>query len=657
MAVVYKSQKRDPYVARITLCKGIPFYGFHIGYRFYLKIYLLNPSRISRLADLLRGGAVGRQFFQPYEAHIPYILGFMVDFNLYGCGFVDCENVKFRTPIPSAEDVGPDALWNDETIGNDMLLPEDKFPRMSYCALEVDVQIQDILNQRQIAPRLLHHNFIERTNPLPPDMKLVHSLAELWKDDARRRGLAGQASTEVLSMTSSCRDASTRWIHEDEYMEKIRDIIDDERRRSNKPFSGFDNFVRRKPSEGLVKTVMDSVKDFFPENQSEYGVFIGPPSAETIRNIEEDVEIDEDLINQVVAEAEAGADFVDDIASEGEELVVGVQSKQAISTSIVGQKSNAGRLVSTKGQLTTGNLHVAGAAFPDEGDFDIPMEFYSKTAPKRLASPIDLNTTPVKIRKIDLSYPLSSKSSNNEVSFSKVPSGQSLPSGYPIVKSPTPENLSRLSQKKPSQKSLVGKLTPVCSSQPPSTFDPSFSPSANNLDHTIITGQFPYIPLTLRMLSNVLPEERIMPIISKIEESFDSTLSRTTLYYSKPAPSDSGLAITMDSMGLPPKMYQGAYYSNEKDVPLRPREYAGREFKLQSITVPFLPDFNPTGGLSSVIRTYIPEPKSLPSFRVWEIGQPPPSRVDTDCWLEELRVKSTGNMGERSDREVLSQVG
>lgn len=659
MAVVYRSQKRHPYVARITLCRGIPFYGFHVGYRFYLKIYLLNPSRISRLADLLRGGAVGRQFFQPYEAHIPYILGFMIDFNLYGCGFVDCENVKFRTPIPSAEDVGPDALWNDETIGSDMLLPEDEFPRLSYCTLEVDVQIQDILNQRQITPRLLHHNFIERTNPLPPDVKLVHSLAELWRDDARRRGLAGQSSTDVPPMTSSSRDISTRWIHEDEYMEKIRDIIDDERQRASKPFSGFDNFVRRKPFEGLVKTVMDSVKDFFPENQSEYGVFIGPPDAETIRNIEEDVEIDEDLINQVVAEAEEGGDFVDDMdapASEGsEELVMGVQSEQVIPTPMMDQDST-GRLVSTKRQLITGNLHVASSVFLEEGDFDIPMEFYSKTSPKRLASPIDLNPTPVKIRKFDLSYPLTSRSSNNGVSVPKVPSDQSLLNGYPIVKSPTPKTTLPLTQEKTPQNSLVGKITSACSSKLPPTLGSLFSSSAN-LD-LMITGQFPYFPfLILHMLNDVLLEKRTIPIISKVEEAFDSALFCTTLCYDKLAPSDSELAITMESIGLPPKMYQGAYYSNEKDVPPRPREYAGREFKLQSNTVPFLPDFNPTGDLSSVLRTYNPESKPLPSFRVWEIEQPPPSRADTDHWLEELKVKSIKNMGEIPNRQILSQVG
>ena len=71
------------YVAHISLVKGIPFYGFYVGYRFYFKIYLLNPLNSSRLADLLRQGAVMKRSLQPYESHIQYIPQWMCDYNLY----------------------------------------------------------------------------------------------------------------------------------------------------------------------------------------------------------------------------------------------------------------------------------------------------------------------------------------------------------------------------------------------------------------------------------------------------------------------------------------------------------------------------------------------------------------------------------------------
>jgi DNA polymerase zeta len=34
--------------------------------------------------------------YQAHEAHIPYILQFMIDYNLYGMNLVNLENVKFR---------------------------------------------------------------------------------------------------------------------------------------------------------------------------------------------------------------------------------------------------------------------------------------------------------------------------------------------------------------------------------------------------------------------------------------------------------------------------------------------------------------------------------------------------------------------------------
>lgn len=34
--------------------------------------------------------------YQPHEAHVPYILQFMIDYDLYGMSHVILKNVKFR---------------------------------------------------------------------------------------------------------------------------------------------------------------------------------------------------------------------------------------------------------------------------------------------------------------------------------------------------------------------------------------------------------------------------------------------------------------------------------------------------------------------------------------------------------------------------------
>ena len=42
------------------------------------------------------------QSFQPFEAHIPYKLQFMIDYNLHGMNFMDVSDAQFRLPLPSS---------------------------------------------------------------------------------------------------------------------------------------------------------------------------------------------------------------------------------------------------------------------------------------------------------------------------------------------------------------------------------------------------------------------------------------------------------------------------------------------------------------------------------------------------------------------------
>ncbi|KAI8161396.1 DNA polymerase zeta catalytic subunit [Colletotrichum sp. SAR 10_70] len=118
------------FVARITLVKGVPFYGFHVGYRFFLKIYMFNPIVMTRLADLLQQGVILKKKFQPYEAHLQYLLQFMTDYNLYGCGYLDASDVFFRGPIPSYDVEGNSQhLWHDHSIPRGRVLEDLSLPR------------------------------------------------------------------------------------------------------------------------------------------------------------------------------------------------------------------------------------------------------------------------------------------------------------------------------------------------------------------------------------------------------------------------------------------------------------------------------------------------------------------------------------------------
>lgn len=65
-----------------------PFYGFHRNQHQFFKIFLYNPHYIKRVTKLLENGAILGKVFQPYESHIPYLLQFFIDYNLYGMGFL-----------------------------------------------------------------------------------------------------------------------------------------------------------------------------------------------------------------------------------------------------------------------------------------------------------------------------------------------------------------------------------------------------------------------------------------------------------------------------------------------------------------------------------------------------------------------------------------
>ncbi len=93
-------KEKRQYINAIHLVKGVPFYGYHVGWRYFLKISFTDPQLNLRLQTILESGRVMRTRFQPYENHIRHQLQFMLDYNLFGCDYIDLDEVHFRLPIP-----------------------------------------------------------------------------------------------------------------------------------------------------------------------------------------------------------------------------------------------------------------------------------------------------------------------------------------------------------------------------------------------------------------------------------------------------------------------------------------------------------------------------------------------------------------------------
>ena len=75
------------------LVHGVPFFGYHNEPRPFIKIFLSNPSLVTRASAALSSGAVLGVQLQPCEAHIPFMLQFGIDYNVSGMDYLHCSTV------------------------------------------------------------------------------------------------------------------------------------------------------------------------------------------------------------------------------------------------------------------------------------------------------------------------------------------------------------------------------------------------------------------------------------------------------------------------------------------------------------------------------------------------------------------------------------
>ncbi|RMZ85192.1 hypothetical protein DV738_g284, partial [Chaetothyriales sp. CBS 135597] len=595
LAVSYRANPYDgrhKYVAHISLVKGVPFYGFHVGYRFYLKIYLLNPLHMTRLADLLREGAVMKRVLQPYESHLQYIAQWMCDYNLYGCAYIDCARVKFRSPVPRYAEM-TDLLhqWHDRSIPAEDISDEFQLPKQSHCSLEVDVCVQDILNRNDIEPRPIHHDFIERLKPIPEGAKLVQSMAGLWKDEARRRqmrvggkDLTSSPFPRDILVTMSADPRSTNaggWIHEDEFMERVAEIAAEERRDSEGPGVTFDTFVKPNPLEAAVQTALESVEDFYPHRM--HRLTAGKAGDEPSHR--EQVVVDEDTLDRFTQE-DGDTLSATDLSDSDASVSNRAQDRAGESAQYNIQKKEEANAPPEPAPLPRARKRRKLLKDADDMLPDMPSSEEDKTQAKQ---------------------PLTAIPRSSQVS--KLP--------FPVVKDPqllhTQLRLSQKSDSTGSQKETDSQSAPKTAS--------AYSAES--------------------------------PAVTQVEQLHFAHSSRPSegaelLIFAARPPTSDFVSSTLRDEGLPDVIYQQAYYSNEDDVPDRAQEYAGREFKLESVTVPYLPDFDPQaksaatyGNKPAVLLDRAAEEAKDNQKRKrctlprWSIDAVPPSRAQVEEWLEE----------------------
>ncbi len=742
---------KTAFVAHITLVKGVPFYGYHVGYRFFLKVYMLNPTHMTRLADLLRQGTVMKKFIQPYESHMQYQLQWMCDFNLYGCAYVDCSQVNFRQPVPAFLDMsGTTHKWHKGTIPPPFISSAEVLPRQSHCSIEVDVQVQYIVNRLDIKSRPLHHDFIERKNPIDPDEKLVHSMAGLWRDETRRRkaqmGITDPGSSpfppEVLiSISADPRNSQPGgWIHEEEYRERVFGIMKDEKEMSDGQKLSLDNFVEKAPFEAWIKTTLESVEDLFPQNLKYLAM---PQKAADVDGvlsggrIDQEAEVDESRV-MLFEEEDFPYDSDEDLAREmeisqveqfdhpvkdGENLEVNTnytarpgddefaeQFRDPLDPAPFGEAQGP---TSSTEMEALGIRDTGDYSHAEEDAFEIPSEYASDitAATKRCAmegnrhpkseslqrkrksthdersSSIDVYKSRLDNRtKMDHSHSgadvtseltngfkasllmhsdlIPQRQEENLVKYSLLkPSSQdggnvngasgNRTLSFPVVKDPQdPNTILRLSQRSNSP-----KRSSQASKAKSASFDLSKERESGISSSSRNPSTWPLLPPTL-------PSTQVLQVALHIHRVCNVPTPGSVRLFAQAPPTALDVSQDLQNPRFPTIIYPDAHYSDERDVPEHVRAYAGKEFKLESTTVPYLPDFDPTGTSlasfgekPSIVVDRVAEEKSYKKrrracgLRTWEIDERPPTGSEVQSWL-----KGQDGMAKSQKVEYLSQI-
>lgn len=754
------------FVGHISLIKGVPFYGYSVGYKFFLKIYMLNPLHMTRLADLLRQGTIMKKVIQPYESHLQYLLQWMCDYNLYGCAYIDCSKVKFRSPVPNYLDMNSTAhQWHNRTILPSLISDSEVIPRQSHCSIEVDICVQHILNRLDVKSRPIHHDFIERNSSLATEEKLVQSMAGLWRDETRRRkarmgendpGSSPFPPEVLISVSADPRNTQVGgWIHDKEHMERIELIIEDECQKSDGRRIGFDGFVKNQRLENQVETSLESVENLFPENlaravisrlaiqaaadEAQEAVVEMPEVDESrLLSFEEDefpYESDEELARELDKSQRKQSDRVEENIEEcvnpgingqaddnGKKHAEDLTARRATE---VPRSAPLAKVLDITGSTEFEKMGIRNTGNYDHADndaFEVPSEYAGYISAERSNGPlreypqdrkrrrltdgnlfqttcIDVPNHPCEYNsrqnhsvsvkdlsqlrdKPDLGH-LAALSSERLDRMSRLhgdslrkrkflPSQEGLNSviasktlSFPVVKDPyDPNTISRLSQTstsdiKGSQESKTKSVS----------FPPSSEPSSSAFSVPMVESMRSLTPF------RKLPSQ-VSQCSSKFLQVFNIELRKKTWLLTFEPPRYSEILFELRSERYPSIIYQDAHFSNEKDVPERVREYAGKEFRLEGGTVPFLATFDPTAtspaSRGEKLRIVVDKSNEARlsrrrrmacGLRTWEIEEMPPSRPQVQSWLEEQSKatpafpnKGTDDDGILSTKMGLSQI-
>jgi DNA polymerase zeta len=140
----------------------------------------------------------------------------------------------------------------------------------------------------------------------------------------------------------------------------------------------------------------------------------------------------------------------------------------------------------------------------------------------------------------------------------------------------------------------------------------------------------------------------------------DSERSHSAYEYNLPAPSRDALISTLESLGIPFKLYRDPHYSNPEDVPERGREFGGLFFELQggqgygSLEEWYEDNFgqkSSSAAFDGVVATK--QPLEASGVSGWEFASAPPSRREVVRWLSEKKSHEASQLERRKKQSQI----
>ncbi|TFK89962.1 hypothetical protein K466DRAFT_574493 [Polyporus arcularius HHB13444] len=682
------SMKRNPespkskFVRAVVLVKGVHFYGFHANYAPFLKIHIADPAFVNRAVTIMQSGTVMKTRFRVYESHLSYLLQFLCDYGLYGCGWIDLGEVWQRGRNEPAED---ESARHEEIQSGFKDSPHFRQTRMP---LEVDAAAHQILNRNKLTPRNIHHKLTIPAPPLPPE-PLVLSVRELWEDERQRRLAKGLPPSPDIPKDPSAnsRGPGGDWVAEARWWEEIRKRIERERGREAVP--------PRMSWEKWVMTTFESIEALWEADYQTWRpqTHLSPESSVKVDGMKGGDTTEEEINpykpSQEAASAGEGAaplaDHDEEVDVDVDETMLASQEMSRLmdheeaewqkDTTEHYERHDIDDRYAEEEAVEQGpppDLQSESGDAEESNPFIVPDE--TTPSPTKSSNPFKdiwsrLSRTSSRHRSTSVVSNGPRTPTKCDFSSSLLPQSRYYTAGwttptkpYSPTRTPTKRPFSRIVSKE----STI--LQEACQSR--SIFQP-LRPSEIAVNDDIPD---PLIPLSTEVEAEALPEvttstdpddrptkrRKLSPSPEDVVQSSVSSNpssapvshspSRLTphtlpiLYHGRNAyvyrsqpPTAAELVGSTDQYGIPSKVYRNPYYSKESDAPERPREYAGLVFHLKGGDgITDLEEWKPDESAPSV--------RGSPSCALertgvdgWEYASAPPSVKQVRKWLEEQK--------------------